>query len=97
MTDRTVSSPASPDPYNSSVWILALGFEGPTDTSRYLKLGSRTVIARKLFEHLQNHECRGHYWSTLERLGPDGSISIIAATQSIATAIFSITDIAVNG
>ena len=52
-----------------------------------LKLGSRTVIARKLFGHLQDHEYRGHYGSTLERLGPDGFFIIIAANQSVATTI----------
>ena len=54
MTDRSVSrpSPATPDPNNSSVRILALCVEGPNETSGVLTLGSRTVIARKLFEHL---------------------------------------------
>ena len=100
MNDRTIRSrpsPDTPDPINSSVRILALGVEGPNETTRLLTLGSRTVIAKKLFEHLHNHECRGHYGSMLERLGPDGSIIIIAANQSVATAILSISDIAVNG
>ena len=33
----------------------------------------------------------------LEKLGPDGSIIIIAVNQSVATAVLSILDIAVNG
>ena len=99
MTDRMVSSPVTSDPNNSSVRILALGVEGPNETSRprLLTLGCRTVIVKQLFQHLQNHECRGHYGSMLERLGPDGSIIIIAVNQSVAAAILSISDIAVNG
>ena len=78
MTNRTVSSPVIPDPNNSSVRILALGVEGPNETSRLSKLGSRTFSGRKLFEHLQNHKYRGQYGLMLERLRPDGSIIIIA-------------------
>jgi hypothetical protein len=73
-----VSSPVTSDPNNSSVRILALGIEGPNETSRprLLTLGCRTVIAKKLFQHL---------------------LIIIAVNQSVAAAILSISDIAVNG
>ena len=50
-TDRMVSSPVTSDPNNSSVRILALGVEGPNETSRprLLTLGCRTVIDKNCF------------------------------------------------
>ena len=74
MTDTKVSGPV----INFSISILALGIEGPNETNKPLTFGSRTVIAKRLFERkerLQKHKYRGHYSSMLDRLRPDGSIT----------------------